>query len=276
MSKLFREDKIFEFDGELYSYRTLSELKLKSPKYRSGDVTNIETGEFIDISQLELFIKGALYIVEETIKENLTLSAESIRDVNRKVLNIEHKGVMKDIYDKMENSVDEENPVVSYEDVMLYWELKRLYEQVDFYYSNNNFIKMDIGEISISMLRKLSQIDRGRLIDLVSLIEYKKENIKISRKDLMELIGYDDTDSLKHFIKRLEDIEIIKSINKTKKPILEIYINPFVFNRVGRLDLSTHLLEYFPKSSKSFLKLDVYWYYKMLLDKSIGKVEVEG
>ena len=41
MSKLFREDEIFEYDGELYSYRTLSELKLKSPKYRSGDVTNI-------------------------------------------------------------------------------------------------------------------------------------------------------------------------------------------------------------------------------------------
>ena len=31
MSKLFREDKIFEFDGGLYNYQTLSELKLKSP-----------------------------------------------------------------------------------------------------------------------------------------------------------------------------------------------------------------------------------------------------
>ena len=82
LSKLFREDKIFEFDGELYSYRTLSELKQKSPFYKKGNVTNIETGEELDIGKLHQFYNYALIDTMHTELVSNVLKPADIRDIN--------------------------------------------------------------------------------------------------------------------------------------------------------------------------------------------------
>lgn len=276
MSKLFREDKIFEFDGELYNYQTLSELKQKSPKYRSGDVTNVETGEELSIGKLHQFYNYALIDTMHTELVSNVLKPADMRDINRKVMYTNHKQQLESIYEKMKEGT------VTLEEVVTYWEIKDYkYGGVNFIYSNKNFVKISTEDIAIAQFSEdLSLLDLGRVIRLSQLIKYKEPNTKIDRSILYEKLEVKDTESIRRFFAKMEKLEIIKRVNKFKHKEIEIYFNPFLFNRQSTIILSASLYKMFEKSCEKFLELDVYWYLKRLsennLEVGIDKVVVDS
>lgn len=276
MSKLFREDEIFEYDGEIYNYQTLSELKQKSSKYRSGNVTNIETGEELDISKLHQFYNYALIDTMHTELVSNILKPADIRDINRKVMYTNHKQQLEEIYKKMEEGT------VTLEEVVTYWEIKDYkYGGVNFTYSNKNFVKISTEDRAIAQFSEdLSLLDLGRVIRLSQLIKYKEPNTKIDRSILYEKLEVKDSESVRRFFAKMEKLEIIKRVDKFKHKEIEIYFNPFLFNRQPTIVLSASLYNMFKESCKKFLELDVYWYLKRLsennLEIGIDKVVVDS
>jgi hypothetical protein len=78
----------------------------------------------------------------------------------------------------------------------------------------------------------------------------------------------------------MEKLEIIKRVDKFKHKEIEIFFNPFLFNRQSTIVLSANLYKLFENSCKKFLDLDVYWYLKRLsennLEIGIDKVIVDS
>lgn len=276
MSKLFREDKVFEYKDELYNYQTLSELKLKSPFYRDGFVTYIETGEELDISKLHLFYNYALQDTMRTELVNNVLKPADIRDINRKVMYTNHKQQLEEIYKKMEEGI------VTLEEVVTYWEIKDYkYGGINFNYNNKNFIKISTEDVAIAKFSdELSLLDLGRVVRLSQLIKYKEPNTKIERGILYEKLEMKDNESIRRFFVKMESMEIIKRMEKSKHKEIEIFFNPFLFNRQSTITLSANLYKLFPITCEKFLDLDVYWYLKRLyennLEIGIDKVVIDA
>ena len=276
MNSLFREDEIFEFKGELYSYVVLSELKQKSPFYKKGNVTNMETGEELDIGKLHQFYNYALIDTMHTELVSNVLKPADIRDINRKVMYTNHKQQLEEIYEKMKEGT------VTLEEVVTYWEIKDFkYGGVNFNYSNKNFVKVSTEEVAIAQFTEdLSLLDLGRVIRLSQLIKYKEPNTKIDRSILYEKLEVKDSESIRRFFAKMEKLEIIKRVDKFKHREIDIYFNPFLFNRQSTVVLSASLYKMFEKSCEKFLELDVYWYLKRLsennLEVGIDKVVVDS
>jgi hypothetical protein len=274
MSKFFRKDEIFEYEGELYNYSTLRELRNKSKgvSFKDGDVQNIETGGINDISSIENFYSEAMIIdITDKLVDSSTLSGNDIRDINRKVVTKEHKDFFDDVKSRMESGK------ASYEETMQYWDLKKLFKDIEYKYDFNNFIKMNNNEESINLLGKFSFINRGRIIELVRLVSGKRFNendIFISREDLLSLLQFETKDGLRHFLASLESQEIICRKNKRKRNTIEFTINPFIFNRIQKVRLTSQLYEMFPNSFKNFLTVDIYYYFKMISENEHLKFEI--
>lgn len=274
-NNLFRQDKIFEFKGEVYNYQTLSELKLKSPFYIDGDVTNLETGEELDISKLHLFYNYALIDTMNTELVSNVLKPADIRDINRKVMYTNHKQQLEEIYEKMEKGI------VTLEEVVTYWEIKDYkYGGLNFNYSNKNFVKISTDDIAVGKFSdEISLLDLGRVIRLSQLIKYKEPNTKIERDLLHNKLEMKDSESIRRFFVKMEGMEIVKRVNKNRHKEVEVFFNPFLFNRQSTITLSANLYSLFPKSCEKFLELDVYWYLKRLsennLEIGIDKVVID-
>lgn len=269
---LFRQDKVFEYKGEVYTFEKLSELKRDSPFYKDGDVTFTETGEMVDISELHKFVSTATNNIVKKIDkiDEVTLSEPTVRDVKRKIYKESMKDNLKDLELKIENET------ITLEEIIAYWDTKNQIKTKEFTYSFKIFVKININEIAMKMLRDLSIYDRGRVMCLIDLIEFKENNASINREELMKLMEYKEADSLKQFLSRIEKSEIIKRRNKNKRNTLDIFINPFIFSRLSFVPLTTTLYEYFPKSCEAFLDKDEYMYLKLLYNNGISKVEVNG
>lgn len=274
MSKFFRKDEIFKYEEELYNYSTLRELRNKSKgvSFKRGDVENTETGGINDISSIENFYSEAMIIdVTEKLVDSTTLTGNDVRDINRKIVTKEHKDFFDDVKKRMENSE------ASYEETMQYWDLKKLFKDIEYKYDFNNFIKMNNNEESINLLGKFSFVNRGRIIELVRLVSGKcfiENDILISREDLLSLLQFDTKDGLRHFLASLESQEIIYRRNKRKRNTIEFTINPFIFNRIQKIRLTSQLYEMFPMSFKNFLNVDIYYYFKMISENEHLKFEL--
>lgn len=264
MSRFLRDDEIFEFKNELYKYADLKDLRNKSKGdyFKSGDVTNTETGDYNDISQIETFFNDAIKIdINSKLVESTTLMPSDIQEVNRKIMTKEYKDFFDGILEKMQNKT------ANYEEVMKYWETKKLFKNIEYKYSLNNFVKMNSSMEAINAMKVFSFINRGRIAELVTMIDGKKfkdNNVYISREDLMSLLQFESKDALSKFLTSLEKHEIIKRNNRYNRNNIEFIINPFLFNRIEKVHLSTHLYELFPESFEKFLDLDVYYYFKTL------------
>lgn len=264
MSSLFRNDEIFIFKGEKYKYEDLRELRNKSKGdyYKSGEVTNEETKDINDISEIEKFFNDAIKIdITAKLVESSTLLPSDIQEVNRRLLTKEYKDFFDGVLEKMKNGT------ANYEEVMKYWETKKLFKNIEYKYSLNNFIKMNSSIEAINAMKVFSFINRGRIAELVTMIDgkqFKDNSVFISREDLMSLLQFESKDSLRKFLASLEEHEIIYRKNKLNKNNVEFIINPFLFNRIEKVHLSTHLYEMFPKSFAKFLDLDVWYYFKII------------
>lgn len=275
MNSLFREDEIFEFKGEKYSYKDLKELRSKSKGtyYKEGEVTNIENGNFNDISELENFFNDAIIIdVSPKLIESNTLSPSEVKDINRKILTKEYKDFFDSVLEKMKNKT------VTDEEVMKYWECKKLFKNVDYKYEINSFIKMNNNLASIEYFDKFSLLNCGRIIKLVRLVtgkDFKSNNVLITRDDIKDLLQLESSGALKQFLSSLEKHEIIYRKNKSSKTHIDFVVNPFLFNRVHNINLTTELYKMFPNSFEIFLGIDVCYYFKIVDKYQYIKFSIE-
>jgi len=265
----FRQDEIFLYEDELYKYTDLKDLRQKAKRgFKEGEVMNTETGIHYHILELERFHGDAILIDVTPALEANSFAPSEVQEVNRKILTKTCKDFFDDIKSKMKDDT------VTYEEVMKYWEIKRTFKDFDYKYSN--FIKMNNDEDSISMLDNLSLLNKGRTLALVRLVSgksFKENHIFIAREDLMSLLQFESKDALRHFLASLEANEIIYRKNKSAKLNIEFVINPFLFNRIQSITLTTDIFQMFPLSFKLFTDIDVYYYFKMLSEKQLLKFE---
>lgn len=264
MSSFLRNDEIFEFKNEMYRYSDLKDLRLKSKGdyFKLGEVKNIETQIVNDISELEKFFNDAIFIdVNSKLIESSTLIPSEIKEVNRKLLTKEHKDFFDEVLEKMKNKT------VSDEEVMKYWECKKMFKSVDYKYEINSFIKMNNNLSSIEYFDTFSLLNCGRIIKLVRLVtgkEFKDNDVTITRDDIKDLLQLESSGALKQFLSSLEKHEIIYRKNKSSKTHVEFIVNPFLFNRVHNINLTTELYNMFPESFEIFLGIDVCYYFKVM------------
>lgn len=275
MSNFLRQDEIFEYGGDLYKYADLKELRNKSKGdfYKKGVVTNIENGCINDISELENFFNDAIVVdITNKLVESSTLMPSEIQEVNRKLLTKEYKDFFDNVLQKMKNNT------VSDEEVMKYWECKKMFKNIDYKYEIHSFIKMNNNLSSIEFFDTFSLLNCGRIIKLVRLVtskEFKDNNIMITRDDVKDLLQLESSGALKQFLSSLEKHEIIYRKNKSSKTHIEFVVNPFLFNRVHSINLTTELYNMFPKSFEIFLGIDVCYYFKVLQKYQYIQFEIE-
>ncbi len=114
-----------------------------------------------------------------------------------------------------------------------------------------------------------------KLVRLVTGKDFKSNNVLITRDDIKDLLQLESSGALKQFLSSLEKHEIIYRKNKSSKTHIDFVVNPFLFNRVHNINLTTELYKMFPNSFEIFLGIDVCYYFKIVDKYQYIKFSIE-
>lgn len=235
MSKLiFKEDE--------YNLGQLIELRRLSPKYKSGYVADTETGEILDISEIDKW--RDLYIDE------LVSKPEKLKVLNR-------EDFAKNI--KLYEKKYEENRITKNE----------LLELIK--YKNSRYLEIDYDDYYIKNTNRpkpqnISISDYGRfnmLLDMMSSsnkIQHKSNGRQIKESDILEKLEFSTSKTFKNFISKMSKIGML-AVNGVKGKRF-IHINPVYAKRRVKIDKTIYELfrddlnEYLDEYEIAYLSMD--------------------
>lgn len=209
MSKLY-------FNEHVYNLGQLIELRRISPLYKSGDVCDLETGETVDISEIDKF--RDLYIDELLpTKDKLSL------------LNKKDKTHLLKLYEKK----FAENRITKLELLELIKLKSSRYFEIDY---DDYFIK----NAEQPKPEELSISDYGRFMMLLDLMSYKNiiqhssNGKQIKKTDIMKYLEIENDKSFTNFLGRLCKVGMIARNGVRGKRF--IHINPIYAKRKIKID----------------------------------------
>lgn len=243
---MIKKDKIFLYNNNLYNYEDLHDLKYRYnlENFQSGELINIETGEIKDLANLKDFYTSALLLVKKEIVE--TEYGIPSKDVNY-MINYLNNSQHKEFISKVESNPES----VSDEEVIQYWKIKQkveIEEHINIMCDIKDFIKHN----STFNFSNLSMIDKGRVFSLLDLLSYE-DSFVYSRDDLLKCLEFENKETLRAFLKKLEDNEIIHRLNKLKKSEVEIIVNPFLAIKGKNKKLTYEIYKMFPKTVETYI-----------------------
>lgn len=252
MKGLLKEDEILSFNNTLFSYSDLHDLKYRYclDGYQSGEVLNIETGEYFDLKDIKSQILNFLINIKNEVKTNPVFENISNHDKRYMVEYLNSKANLEFIKYMESCDVSKEKD----ENIIMYWKIKKQVtdeKDIVFNWNFRVFFKYNI----LFDLSEFSLLDRGRILSLLYYIDYSNAeiNVKFNREGLMKLIEIHNVESFRQFFKNLEEHEIIFRADKTSKKTIDIIFNPFLILKGNSKNITYDICKMFPKTSKKYL-----------------------
>jgi len=184
-----------EFKGHEYSLKQLVELRNQSPLYREGDVADLNTGEIVDISDIDCW--KATYISEMLTTEEIDKAIEY--KSSKKMKSILNDKYEKGIICKAEmfkllklNNEEKLTPNYNYDMGYIIVNLNMV---------NDSVSAATYGKFNI-MLRFLSETHSNRLI--------YSNGKKLSKKIISEYLSFSTVDGFNKFIKKLTKHNLVR------------------------------------------------------------------
>ncbi len=238
----------FNYKNNIYTLKELIELRSKSPLYKNGIVLDEQTGETIDISEIDKWRDNYLSELFTQREKEIMLNKKD-KDSNLK------------LYEQkfLENRITKEE----------------LYELIKMK-QNSNFFEISYEDFFIINCKKekpktISVSDYGRfmlLLDLMSfknIIQHKTNGRQIKESLILEKLEFKTSKTLKNFITKLSNVGMLSKSGHGNKRF--IHINPVYAKRKIKIDQTIYDL--FKEDLKEYLSEYEIKYFEMQEDREV-------
>lgn len=246
------------FKGDEYTLCELIEFRSKNKNiFKSGDVVDTNSGEVVDIQDLEKLrdrymdeIMHNIYVITDNKNNKLKWAIDkNVRDLRLSKLELKFK-----------------NKNINLDELQELIKLKKQPKRESFSINYNNFISLNVDKRLPDII---DRIDRSRFYDMIYYLSYDnilkktpRKNGKIIKKEnLMDFLDIKTYKSYRRFIRLMIKNNVIRELSTTNKSKV-IIINPVYANKNIRIDYTTYLC--FKEDIKPFLTDEEMYFIELL------------
>ena len=260
----------------MYSYPELHKLYFDGyVHYQTGEVKNYISGETLDISGIKGLFQYAIKDLNTLIQEKLPeIPSEQRKYAIKYMSDKQFKNFMEEMKVRMENGTATD------EQVRQYWEIKDCgteIQDIKRAWYPKNYIK--INQDFLPEIKSLTEVEKGRIFNMMYHIAYnnkQNESIVLNRDLLSSVLGMDDINNIRKFMKKLEDNEILVRVDKHTKKTVTLMFNPLFILKGAEKELTYNMLKMFTKTFNKFIDSDIIRLIELKDKLSVVSIESEA